>query len=573
MATSVSSQTPNKIENFLLGSDSLYKKHLYFESRKMAEEAYQLAQKIPINLKGQADALMRMGLSYYGEGSYEEAIQNYEKAIVIRKDALKDPLATARSYTSLSSALLDSEGPVSAYKTAREAEVIYLSNPSRASDSLRAMLYVNMANILEEMDSTELAIAINKKALALFPASQDNIARLKGEYGLAKRLVKIRKFEEAKLHLDTAISLNQNLLEPDSLTLGKSYDLLGVIGLRKAPSDPEQAIEYFKKANEICSRFPQAKVLLAQNYFNLAEAYESNGQLDEAGTAYIHAAEFCDEDQEEPVFKDLIESRIESVESWKDNKFKDQLLFWALISLFVLLLSIAIVYIYNLRKGKINAERMLVKEQELLLKEKENVLLKDQMFQLRHDLVKNFLQNIDLLITANNPEKTGETFQKIKFLTSTVLAQVGYANMAKEPETLRAFAQSMHLQAEISAMMPVLDSTYMDDLPDFRLSKKLRENLVAIVAEAFTNIRKYAFDSNSKIKTASIRFEYNYEEGLILTIEDRGKGFDLSATGKSGLKNLETRAASIDAALDIKSKVGEGTSIKLVIKGGPDAIE
>ena len=78
-----------------------------------------------------------------------------------------------------------------------------------------------------------------------------------------------------------------------------------------------------------------------------------------------------------------------------------------------------------------------------------------------------------------------------------------------------------------------------------------------MIQEIVNNILKHA-DANS-ISLLAV-----HKDGrIILVIKDNGKGFDAAQVPKNGtgLNNLELRSRMINATLDIRSQVGEGTSV------------
>jgi signal transduction histidine kinase len=86
----------------------------------------------------------------------------------------------------------------------------------------------------------------------------------------------------------------------------------------------------------------------------------------------------------------------------------------------------------------------------------------------------------------------------------------------------------------------------------------IRKNLFLIFKEALNNAMKYS-------QCTEVRISLTRTPGrLVLDITDNGQGFDfLQIKPGNGLNNLRERARSMDATLDIRSAVGEGTRIKL----------
>jgi len=92
------------------------------------------------------------------------------------------------------------------------------------------------------------------------------------------------------------------------------------------------------------------------------------------------------------------------------------------------------------------------------------------------------------------------------------------------------------------------------------LSGNNKMNLYRILQESLQNIIKYA-DAH----TVTLRMQ-KAGSAIAVTIEDDGAGFDVRKIKKGlGLKNMEERAAEMNATIDILSEEGRGTKINLMI--------
>lgn len=119
----------------------------------------------------------------------------------------------------------------------------------------------------------------------------------------------------------------------------------------------------------------------------------------------------------------------------------------------------------------------------------------------------------------------------------------------------------IHLQNEIGAtnfsfeIEPEINWDSIDSL--------IKITVFRIVQESVLNISKHANASTCYI---TILVDDNH---LVLKIKDDGIGFDLNATKQGiGLQNIQERAKTINANLEIISEPNEGTTIKLKAKIG-----
>lgn len=106
-----------------------------------------------------------------------------------------------------------------------------------------------------------------------------------------------------------------------------------------------------------------------------------------------------------------------------------------------------------------------------------------------------------------------------------------------------------------------LDPT-IDELPTAADMVVLR-----IVQESLQNVRKHAHASRVDIRAMQM------DGDLVLEIRDDGHGFVASQEPESGrrafgIQFMQERAQSIGARLEVRSRLDDGTSVRLVIPGG-----
>lgn len=102
----------------------------------------------------------------------------------------------------------------------------------------------------------------------------------------------------------------------------------------------------------------------------------------------------------------------------------------------------------------------------------------------------------------------------------------------------------------------------IDDLPASADLVVLR-----IVQESLQNVRKHAHASRVDIRAT------RKEGDLVLEIQDDGHGFTQSEASESGrhafgIQFMRERAQSIGARFEVRSRLDDGTSVRLVIPGG-----
>jgi PAS domain S-box-containing protein len=99
------------------------------------------------------------------------------------------------------------------------------------------------------------------------------------------------------------------------------------------------------------------------------------------------------------------------------------------------------------------------------------------------------------------------------------------------------------------------------DLPDDRLPAATETTAYFTVAEALTNVAKYARASHATVRLA------NEADALVVEVRDDGVG-GARATAGSGLSGLADRVGACDGSLSVSSPPGEGTLVRAVLPRG-----
>ena len=89
-----------------------------------------------------------------------------------------------------------------------------------------------------------------------------------------------------------------------------------------------------------------------------------------------------------------------------------------------------------------------------------------------------------------------------------------------------------------------------------RLAPPLETALYYTVAEALTNVVRYADASHATVRIAG------HETGVELEIRDDGRG-GADRTRGTGLRGLEDRLATVGGRLELESAAGRGTRLRV----------
>lgn len=139
-------------------------------------------------------------------------------------------------------------------------------------------------------------------------------------------------------------------------------------------------------------------------------------------------------------------------------------------------------------------------------------------------------------------------------------------------EELRELARGLHpavltdhgLRAAVETLasrVPV--PVDVADVPARRLPEPVEAAAYYLIAEALTNVAKYARASAVRVQVAPS------EANVVVEVSDDGVGGADPASG-SGLRGLADRVEALGGALEVVSRVGAGTTLRAEIPGKPD---
>ncbi len=100
-----------------------------------------------------------------------------------------------------------------------------------------------------------------------------------------------------------------------------------------------------------------------------------------------------------------------------------------------------------------------------------------------------------------------------------------------------------------------------ENLQGNSLRTEFRRDFLMIFKEAINNIAKHSSATEVSIGLKELN------KMILMEITDNGKGFDPDlSSNRNGLKNMQNRAEFLNAKLDIRSKINQGTKIELLLK-------
>lgn len=548
------------------------------------EKAIKIFAKYPTNRKAiisLASAYINLGLIHYRNSDSETAIYYYMKA---EDDYLKnDPNNTdlAIIYSNLSIAY----GTINKYDQALIYSKKGLDRARKGKDKLNLMnaLFAHGGNLVNaKRGNSGLALLDSSKKMAI--QMNDLYTTYSSDFMTAMYYYNNKLYHRAIEYYTKCLEFAKKYNStPD---IGNNF--LNIAANEAELKLPRQAATHLDSSAKYLdySKPSVAKQMYFENY---AEVYKQLGnftkafafkdsvgvikellyQEDNIKQLEFRQARYKYEKQQEEINQLEIDKKIQQL----TIEHKNTLNYFLIGSAFTLLLIILLIYRNFKQKQKLHQQRINELETEKQLEAAEAVVKGEE--QERTRLAKDLHDGLGGMLSG------------IKYSFTTMKG-----NLVMTPENHQAFERSMDmLDSSIREMRRVahnmmpealvrfgLDTALKDFCNDINQSGALKINyqsiglenvtidhtisitLYRIVQELINNTMKHA-------KATSAIVQITKSNGLLsVTVEDDGSGFDTSILKSNkgiGWVNIQSRVEFLKGKMDIRSKVGEGTSVQI----------
>lgn len=525
----------------------------------------------------EAMAFHLLGTWYWQTGKYALAFEKHLKALKIR-ESLGDKAGTAASLASLAVVSFSNNQPARAEEYGLKAIAI-----ARRLGDERILLrcYPTLANVYGSQG--EYAKALKYDALAL---------------KICRRTDNKRGFSEVYSNMATcyfymgqyeaALKYHYKVLEIDEFfnddkQIGDTYLNLAAVYGKKG--DPVKAIDLLNKAVYLFGK-TNYKYGLRAAYESLSQTYEGGGNFKKALNAHRKFLTVSNEINNEANDKHIAELSIQYESEKKEQQIKmlrQQSVIQELqiqernASLLVLIVVLAgglvIAYLfYNRRKLRESArlQKEILVQQQLASRavmdaeERERRRIAGELHDGVGQVLSCALMNLSgLLETASLRDKPLQLARQ-----SLELINEGY-------DELRSISHRMIPKSLMKAGLAPAIGEFLNKIDEDVIQTKLKISglekrldaqtemaLYRVVQEAVTNVVKHAGASRIFIQLSAD------QEGVRLTIEDNGKGFDLSESverGGIGLQNIYSRIEFLKGTVDLDTAPGKGTLLAIFL--------
>lgn len=237
-----------------------------------------------------------------------------------------------------------------------------------------------------------------------------------------------------------------------------------------------------------------------------------------------------------------------------------------LISIGVLvLLCIVVIFLFVIFQKRKNT---LLQEQVDAQKQFEKEIAETQI-EIREQTLRNISwelhDNIGQLLTLAKIQLQIATPDNIKEVSDTIgkgLQEVRALSKLINPDFIKNIELYKVVQLEIDRFnrLNFIKSELNLIGEAHKLDSKIEIILFRILQEFFSNTIKH-----SKATTLNVILDYQKNK-LLIEAKDDGIGYDTSINSNNGigLSNIQNRAKLINAKIDLDSKIGKGTTLKII---------
>lgn len=181
-----------------------------------------------------------------------------------------------------------------------------------------------------------------------------------------------------------------------------------------------------------------------------------------------------------------------------------------------------------------------------------------------HDRAGGLVTSLNLKLSMMEQDGVAEHLESARDMLDLLGQQVRQTTRQLRPNALNRFGIEAALKelaedfCELSGLTPSLDIRKLG----FRIDSRTATRLFRIAREAILNSVRHA-------EATTLHLEFGpHSEGVFLSVEDDGRGFNLDealASDSMGLESMYDRADSLGGTLTITSRADAGTKVEVLI--------
>ncbi|TLV00690.1 tetratricopeptide repeat-containing sensor histidine kinase [Dyadobacter luticola] len=548
------------------------------------------------------------------QGKFEQALKLNKESLVIARE-MKHPVNVAKSLNNIAASYT--------YMGHFTEAIKYYQQSADQFDKLGMKqylprLYVNIGTAFEHANLFEKSLTYKQKALQLARPMQDSLQLADILTTIGSCYFNLKRYQESKAHFTEGLNVAEKIGSDifviqayaglcrtnrvlKNLPAAKVYGEKGLVLARKTGNvflemECLRALMFVaedSKQPDLSAKYTEEALKIAEandmtdHLIELYEDYATDlGRQNKHKAAYDYLMKYVvlnDSLQGIDVQKQLQEldaryltaQKEKQIVTLEKEKQARNTLIYGLIAGFVVLMLIGILIYRNIVIRKRIAEKEVLQLQQEKQLVATNSILKGQEEERTrvardlHDGLGGLLSGIKLTLNSVKgnvimPEESAMTFGRAINQLDSAIGEMRRVAHSMMPETLVRFGL---IDALSDFCEGINTSGYLKvNMQSFGFEKRLDSSveivLYRIVQELLNNVLKYAEASEAHVQLTRVDNEVS------LTVEDNGKGFDVSKLEQNkgaGIRNVQARVDYLNGRLDIQSKPTEGTSILIEI--------
>lgn len=540
---------------------------------KLNKESLDIANRMKhqVNIgKSQAN----IAASYTYMGNFTEAIKYYQRSVdQFEKLGMKEFLP--RLYISIGSAF--EHANLFEKSLVYKQKALQLARPMKDSLQLADIL-TNLGGCYFNLKRYKEGLAAYTEGLSVAQKINNDIFVVQAYGGLCRVNRGLKKLDIARQYGEKGLALARKtgnvFLEMECLR--------ALMFVAEDRNQPELSAKYTREALKIAEANDMTDHLveLYEDYAtdlarenNYKDAYDYlskysvlndsiqgvdvQKQLQELDTRYLTAQK---------------EKQIVTLE--KEKQTRNTLIYSLIAGLVVFALISILVYRNIAIRKRIAEQEVLQLQQEKQLVATNSILKGQEEERTRvardlHDGLGGLLSGIKLTLNSVKgnvilPEESAMTFTRALTQLDGAISEMRRVAHSMMPETLVRFGliDAVNDFCEGISASGQLTVTMQHFGFENRLDSSIEIVLYRVIQELLNNVLKYAEATEALVQLTRIG------SNVSLTVEDNGKGFDVSSLETSkgaGFRNVQARVDYLNGKLDIQSKPDEGTSVLVEI--------
>ncbi|MBD3581438.1 hypothetical protein HC229_02880 [Flavobacterium sp. D33] len=247
----------------------------------------------------------------------------------------------------------------------------------------------------------------------------------------------------------------------------------------------------------------------------------------------------------------------------KDEKQgRERLVYLIVIAVFVISLILLYFFYQNNKLKQTNKIALIEREtQQNLLSATLDAreVERKEIAAVLHDNISALLSSAGLQLMAFSSAQgnTSEEISKTRNILKEAHDKVRDLSHELVPTLLAKFGLAYALEDMCEKYStPNLSFQYSDNGKVARYPEDFETKIYFITSELLNNALKHS-------KATIAKLDVNVEDGLNISLEDNGQGFDITKPDGFGLTQIKARISSMQGKVNVASKVGQGTTIKI----------